>query len=310
MFDHENLKVFFEGKIVPFEDAKISISNTAFLYGLGVFTGMRAHYNKETDFLYLFRPKEHYERFRFACKLLRYEQFLKNYDYQKFLNVILSLLKENKIKHDVYIRVTNYSDENKISPNLLKYKDNLCAFLYPLGDYVPTDGMKCKVSSWTRAKDNMVPARAKIVGLYVNTALAKSEALMDDYDEALFLDDYGNVVEGSAENLFIVTGGKLITPPVNDSILEGITRASVIQLAESIGLEVQERSIARSELYKADEVFLTGTGAKVSPVVEIDQYLVSDGKVGEVAAKLQSMYFSIIRGEDEKFSNWLVNVYN
>lgn len=308
MFNHEELKVFFRGEFVNFKDANISISNTGFLYGLAVFTGIRAHYNSTKDKLYLFRPDAHYERFHFACKLFRYRNFLEKYDYQSFLNILIQLIKINNIKQDTYIRVTNFSDENRITPKFVEYRDSLSAFLYPLGDYVPTGGMRCIVSSWSRVEDNAIPARAKINGAYVNTAFSKTEALKRGYDEAIVLDSRGHVVEGSAENIFLVIDDKLITPLVTDNILEGITRKSVMQIASDLGIEVVERSIDRTELYKAQEVILTGTGAKVSPVVEIDDYTVGNGQVGSVCKRIQDVYFAAVKGEKAEYANWLVEV--
>ena len=309
MFNHETMKAFFRGEFVDFDKATISICNTGFLYGLGIFSGIRAHYNSEQDALYVFRPDEHYKRFRMACKICRYENFLQDYDYTAFLRVLVKLIQINNIREDVYIRIGNFSDENRITPKFVGYRDSLCALLYPLGDYIPTGGMRCKVSSWTRVEDNSLPARCKFNGAYVNTAFAKTEALLDGYDEAIVLDGRGHVVEGSAENIFLVIDGQLITPPVTDNILEGITRKSIMQMARDEGITVVERSIDRTELYKADEIFLSGTGAKVSPVVEVDKISVADGKVGPVSAKLQKLYFSVVRGEVEKYRDWLVDVY-
>ncbi len=308
MFDHEKLKVYFRGEIVDFNKATISVSNTGFLYGLGVFTGIRAHFNEKRSKLYIFRPYDHYERFRNACKLCQYKGFLENYDAEKFVQILVGLLTVNEIKQDAYIRVTNFTDENRISPKFVGYKDSLSAFLYPLGDYVPTTGMKCKVSSWTRIDDNMIPARLKMNGAYNNTAFAKTEALQGGFDEAIFLNRDGHVVEGSAENIFLVIGGKLVTPPVTDHILEGITRRSVIEIAQDEGIEVVERPIGRTELYRADEIFLTGTGAKVSPVTQVDNIPVGNGDVGQISKKLQEIYFQAVRGELEKYRPWLVEV--
>lgn len=308
MFDHEKLKVLFRGEIVDFKDATISIANTAFMYGLAVFTGMRAHYNAERDILYLFRPEKHYERFCYQCKMFRYSGFLEKYDYDKFLGSILELIRVNQLKEDIYVRVTNFTDENRVTPKFVDYKDSLCAFLYPIGNYVPISGMRCKVASWQRVTDNAIPARAKIVGLYTNTAFAKTEALRLGFDEAIFLNEHGHAVEGSAENLFVVYGETIFTPPRSDAILEGITRDSIMQMAKARGLEVVERSIARSELYRADEVFLTGTGAQVSPVVDIDGYTIGQGGVGPVSKMLQDSYFKVVRGEDPEFMHWLVAV--
>ena len=203
---------------------------------------------------------------------MRYDNFIKDYSYEKFVSIIKELLLINKMKQDTYIRITNFSVENKVTPKFVDYGDSLCMFLYPIGDYVPTTGMKCKVSSWQRISDNSIPARGKINGGYVNTAFAKTEALLDGYDEAIFLDSKSNVVEGSAENIFVVYDKTIVTPSRDEPILDGITRASVIDIARRKGYEVLERKISRSELYRADEVFLTGTGAQVSPVIEIDKY--------------------------------------
>lgn len=309
MFNHEQLKVYFRGEIVDFKDATVSISNTGFMYGLGVFTGIRAHYNDSLDKLFIFRPEEHFRRLQNSCKLCNYTGFLENYDFKKFIGVLGSLIQANNIREDAYIRVTNFTDENRISPRFVDYKDSFSAFLYPLGDYVPTGGMKCKVSSWTRIEDNAIPARAKFNGAYINTAFAKTEALRAGFDEAIVLDSRGHVVEGSAENIFLLIQGKLVTPPVTDNILEGVTRMSVMQIARDLGLEVVERSIDRTELYLAEEIFLTGTGAKVSPVVQVDSYKVGSGAVGELGAKIQKIYFEAVRGERKEYRSWLCDAY-
>lgn len=307
MFNHEELIVYNRGEFLHFKDAHLSIANTGFLYGLGVFSGIRAHFNETQNKLFVFRPQAHFERLRFGCKVFGFKNFLNSMSYENFTSMLSGLITKNNIREDVYIRVSAYSDENRITPKFV-YKDSLSAFLYPLGDYVPSSGMRCMVSSWTRVEDNALPARLKSHGSYVNTAFAKSEALGNGYDEALFLNSRGFVVEGSAENLFIVSDGMLITPPKSDNILEGITRDTVLQFAKDEGIPFSERSIARSELYRADEVFLTGTGAKVSPVTEIDKYPVGDGKVGPISSRLQKLYQSVVRGEVKKYANWLHEV--
>lgn len=310
MFDHETLQVYFRGEFVPFEKAVISVANSGFLYGLGVFTGIRAHFNAECGRLFIFRPDLHFERFHFGCRLFRYSGFTDQYDYPRFLTVLRELIQRNNIREDVYIRVSNFTDENRITPKFVGYRDSLSAFLYPLGDYVPVNGMRCCVSSWQRVQDNALPARAKTHGGYVNTAFAKTEALLAGFDEALFLDSAGHVVEGSAENLFVVEKGTIVTPPKSDNILEGITRATVLEIADDLGIPVVERSISRSELYRADEVFLTGTGAKVSPVTEIDRYQIGNGGVGPISKRIQEFYFQVVRGELPEYSNWLVDAFD
>ena len=309
MFDHEKLQVFFRGEFVPFDKAVISVSNTGFLYGLGIFSGIRAHYNDKSKKLFIFRPQAHFERFNFGCRLFRYQNFLDNYDYPRFVGVLKELIQRNNIREDVYIRVGNFSDENRITPKFIGYKDSFTVFLYPLGDYVPVTGMRCVVSSWNRVDDNAIPARAKCNGGYVNTAFAKTEALLNGFDEAIFLNGEGNVVEGSAENIFLVESGVLITPPKSQNILEGITRDTVLQIAADLGIKVVERAIGRSELYRAHEVFLTGTGAKVSPVTEIDRYKVGNGEIGPISKAIQDVYFKAVRGESPEYNSWLVDAY-
>lgn len=306
MFNHEDLIVYHNNAYTHFSDAHISIANTGFLYGLGVFTGMRAFKNDKSGKLFIFRPEDHYKRFVNSCKLLRFEQFLQQYSYQDFVDIVRNLLIKNKIQQDAYIRATAYFVDNKVTTKLVGYTSTFSVFLYPLGDYVPINGMRCKVSSWQRASDSAIPARAKVVGLYVNSAFAKSEALLAGFDEAIFINARGHVIEGSAENLFIVRNGVLITPPTSDEILEGITRATIIQIAKDQGIPVEEKSIARSELYYADEVFLTGTGAKVAPVVEIDNYRIGSGAVGPISKRLQDLYFDIAKGNVKMYADWLV----
>lgn len=307
-FNHEDSIMYLDGEYMHSSKANISIANTGFMYGLAVFTGMRAFKNPETNNLNLFRPQAHFERMKFSCKTLRYHNFQKNYSQAQFVEIIKELIIRNDIKDDVYIRVTNFTKDNKVTPKFVGYEDSLSIFLYPLGDYIPTGGMKCKVSSWSRTRDNSIPARCKINGLYVNSAFAKTEALLDGYDEALFLNERGHVIEGSAENFFMVRDGVLITPPVTDEILEGITRASILEIAKDKGITCLERSIARSELMKADEIFLTGTGAKVCPVTEVDKYPVGSGTVGPISKLLQDSYLSAARGELVEYRHWVEEI--
>jgi len=308
MFNHEELEVFYKGEYVSFNKANVSIANTGLLYGLGVFTGIRAFKNPSNEKMYIFRPSEHYERLRNSCKLLRYENFHKLYSKAQFVEILKQLLIRNKINSDAYFRVTNFTDENKVSAKFLGYGEALSAYLYPIGDYVPTTGMRCKVSSWVRTSDSSIPARAKINGLYVNSAFAKTEALLSGYDEAIFLNSKGHVIEGTTENLFIIRDGCLITPPVSDEILEGITRKTIIEIAKDKGIECHERSILRSELYFAEEVFLTGTGARVAPVIEIDNYTIGSGQVGPISKLLQDSYLAAARGDLSEYRLWVEEV--
>lgn len=309
MFTFNTLKVYFRDQFIDYNKATINIGNTGFLYGLGAFTGIRAHYNTTTEQLYVFRLRDHYQRFYQACKLCHFNVFTEQYSFERFQTVILELLRVNSIHEDAYIRVTDFSDEEKIGVQFNGYKDALAIFLYPLGDYIPTTGMKCKVSSWRRVDDNAMPSRAKIVGAYVNTAFSKTEALMQGFDEAIVLDQAGNAVEGSAENLFIVRDGVLITPPVTDNILEGVTRRTIITMARDAGISVKERSVDRSELYFADEIFLTGTGARVSPVTQVDNYSIGNGSIGPISGRLQTMYSEAVKGNNPQYQDWITPVY-
>ncbi|HIP93136.1 MAG TPA: branched-chain amino acid transaminase [Desulfurobacteriaceae bacterium] len=300
---------YFEGKFVKEEDAKISIKTNSFHYGTAVFEGIRAYYNKEEDQLYLLFAKEHYERLIKNCKILNMKL---NLSVDKLVDITLELLRKCNWKQDVYIRPIVYFKDLAISPKLIGYTPEIAIYTIPLGDYIDTsNGIKCIVSSYFRINDNMIPARAKVCGAYVNSAFAKTEALMRGADEAIMLNPDGTVAEGSAENIFIVRNENLITPPLSANILEGITRQAIIKIAqEDLNIKVFERDILRSELYVSDEIFLCGTGAQVSPVVEVDGRKIGDGKPGKITKKIQDYYFKIVRGKVEKYKNsWLIPVY-
>ncbi len=309
MFDYTKLKVYFKEEFVDFSEANLSIANITFLYGLGVFSGIRAHYNAKEDQLYIFRVADHFKRTLNAAKLVKFSNFERDFDEAKFTAIVKKLLKINKIKSDAYIRVSLFIEENGVGVKFGGYSDSMNIFLYPLGDYVPTNGMRCTMSSWTRVEDNAIPARAKVFGAYVNSALAKSEAIARGFDEAIVMDSRGHVVEGSAENIFIVRDGKLITPPVTDNILEGITRKTVLEMAKDLKIPTEERSIDRTELIYADEVFLCGTGAKISPVTEIDGTKLGNGSVGKIAKAIQDKYFAAVVGDIPEYKKWLTTVY-
>lgn len=307
-FNHEECTVYHRDSFLPFKEATINIANSGFMYGLGIFSGIRAHLSLDKSKMLIFRPDAHFARLRMGAELFRYENFLKSFTYEKFVGVISELIKRNGLREDLYIRFQCFSDENKVTPKFVGYADSASAFLYPIGNYVPTTGMKCVVSSWTRVPDNCIPARIKSHGAYVNSALAKTQALLNGYDEAIFLNTRGQVVEGSAENIFIYKKGVLVTPPTTDEILEGITRDTVMTLAREAGISVEERSIARSELYQSSEVILTGTGAQVSPVIAIDNYPIGGGEVGPIAKKLQELYASSVRGANPQHPEWIVEI--
>jgi len=298
--------IYFEGKIVPEDQAKISVKTNSLHYGTAIFEGIRAYYDRETDKMWGLFFKEHYERLFQNMKVL-------NMEIDESIDDLIEITKEliiiNKIKSDIYIRPLVYFSDLKISPKLIGYNAKITIYTYPLGDYIDiNNGIKAVVSSWTRLSDNMIPPRLKVAGAYVNSAFSKTEAILAGADEAIVLNKNGYVSEGSAENIFIVRGGKLITPPVSDDILEGITRNAIITIAKDLGYEVEERHIARTELYVADEVFFCGTGAQVSPVIEIDHRKIGNGKPGKITKEIQSVYFDAVRGRIEKYSDWVVPI--
>ncbi|HEY8426471.1 MAG TPA: branched-chain amino acid transaminase [Limnochordales bacterium] len=299
---------YFQGQVVPLEEARVSIMTHALNYGTGCFEGIRAYWNEEHQQLYVFRMREHYERMLDSCKILRIEPSQTVDDLEA---ITLEVLRRNGDREDVYIRPLFYKSEMAIGVRLHNLAHDFALFAVPFGAYVDVDRpIRCRVSSWRHVTDTMIPMRAKICGSYVNAALAKSEAAEDGYDEAIFLTADGHVSEGSAENLFMVRRGKLITTPVYEDILEGITRATIIQLArEFLGIEVEERPIDRTELYVADEVFLVGTGAQVSPVGEIDHRRVGRGEIGPITRRIQTLYFDTVKGRVEALRHWLTPVY-
>ncbi len=305
----ESAWAFFNGEFVLIGDAKISVLTHAFNYGTGVFEGIRAYWNSAHEQLYGLHLKDHYERLLRSCRIMR---IALPYTVDQLVDITVGVLRRCGYHEDAYVRPIAYKSSPLIGVRLHDLDDAFTVFAVPFGTYIDIDrGISCCISSWRRTDDNAIPARSKITGEYVNAALAKTEAQLNGYDEAIMLTQDGHVSEGSAENLFMVKGGKLITPPVTDNILEGIVRRSLMQLArEDLGIEIAERTIDRTELYVADEVLLCGTGAQISPVVDIDRRPIGDGKVGPITAKLSRLYFSAVRGELPKYRSWVTPVYN
>lgn len=298
---------FFQDKIVPFEDAKVSVLTHAFNYGTGVFEGIRGYYNKEQDKIYILKIKEHYERLLNSAKILMIDV---KYTADELVEKTVELSRKHDYKEDFYIRPVAYMSSEVIGVRLHNLKSDLTIFTAPMGAYVDIDsGIKVRTTSWKRIDDSMIPARAKVCGAYVNSAFAKSDAMLDGYDEAIMLNSRGQVSEGSAENLFMLRNDVWITPGVSESILEGITRNALVTLIrDELGMKVVERPIDRTELYVADEVFLCGTGAQVSPVIEVDKRKVGTGLVGEITRKIQTLYFDIVVGNNSKYSSWVTPI--
>ena len=297
----------FQKRIVPLEEAKVGVMTHAFLYGTAVFEGVRGNWSEERGQSLIFRPVEHFQRLKQSAHIMRISL---PQSAEELTDICGQVVAATGFREDTYIRPIAYKSGEVIGPRLDGVEDDFIVFAIPFGNYLDLDaGIRCQTSTWRRVSDVAIPARAKVNGLYVNSALAKTEAIENGYDEAIMLNDDGHVAEGSGENLVIVRHGKLITPARSDNVLEGITLESVFQLArEELGIEVIERSIARSELYVADECFLTGTAAHLSPVVEVDRRAVGTGGVGPITKKLQALFFDVIRGRNPKYADWVHGV--
>ncbi len=299
---------FFGGAIVPIEQAKISIMTHTFNYGTGCFEGIRAYWNAEEEQLFVFRMPEHYQRLHRSSRILHCRL---PYSVEQLCDITLDLLRHEGFREDTYIRPVVYKASEGIGVRLHNLDDGFAIFSLPFGKYVEDEeGCRACVSSWRRVEDNAIPARAKSIGSYVNSALCKTEAMLSGFDEAIVLNEDGHVSEGSAENLFIVRGGTLITTGEHANILEGITRETVIQLArDEMGIQTVVRPVDRTELYVADEVFFCGTGVQIVAVTEIDHRPVGTGKLGPVVQRLRELYFHIVRGNNPKYAHWCAPVY-
>jgi branched-chain amino acid aminotransferase len=293
------------GELVRMGDVRLSPATHALNYGTGVFEGIRAYWSEERGTLQVLKMREHYERFERSCRLLRVD--LTN-TVDELCDITLEILRRNAPREDTYIRPLAYKAAQSVGVNL-KGGSELSIFTVPMGNYVELTGLKVCVSSWRRTPDNAIPARAKCTGSYVNTALAVDQAHRSGYDDAIFLTQDGQVSEASAANIFLVRKGEIVTPPVTADILEGITRDAVMELAEKeLDLPVIEREVGRTELYVADEVFLSGTGFQIAPVVEVDDRPVGTGSIGPVAERLQELYFKAARGGWDEYADWTVAV--
>ncbi len=300
---------FFEGNFVPLENAKISIMNHSFMYGTAVFEGIRGYWNEAHGEMYLFRLKEHFLRMKDSMKIMHLDDI--KYSPDELCKISVELVKKNEPKTDTYVRPAAYKTGQRVGPSLENNPSDICIFTVPFGDYFHgAPGLKVQVSAWRRVEDNAIPARGKIVGAYANTALAKTDAILAGFDECIVLSENGHVSEGSAMNIFMVKNGKLITTPISENILEGITRSSIMEFAkEEFGFDTITRTIDRSELYTADELFFCGTGAQIAPIIEIDKREISGGQCGEMTGKIRDFYVAMCRGEHKKYMHWLTPVY-
>lgn len=298
---------FFKGAIVPIEQAKVSIMNHALNYGTGCFEGIRAYWNAEEEQLFVFRMEEHYQRLLQNARMLLMKP---KYSAPELGRITVDLLRREGYQTDAYIRPLVYKSNEIIGVRLHDLNDELSIWSVPYNRYVENEeGAHVGFSSWRRVSDNNVPPRGKITGAYVNSAFIKTEAVQNGYDEALVLNERGYVCEGSAENLFILRGGQLITPPVAEDILEGITRDTVIKIArEELGVQTVERPISRTELYAADEAFFCGTGVQIVAITQVDHRDVANGQMGPVVKALRELYFKVVRGQVAKYRAWCAPV--
>jgi len=298
---------YINGEIVPLEEARIGVMTQALHYGTAVFEGIRGNWNADHGQMYVFRLREHYARLMEGAALLRMQPKL---SLDEMCDITVDLLKKSGFKEDCYIRPLQYKSTQALGVKLHDLEDEFLVFAFPWGPYLDVESARVCISSWRRPADNSIPPRVKSTGLYLSSAQCKTEAIENGYDEGIMLTPDGNVSEGSGENLFLVQDGKLVTPAVDCSILVGITRASVIELAQrELGIETVERVVTPAELFTSDECFMTGTAAHVTPVSEIDGRRLGNGGVGEITGRIRDLYFKAIRSELEGYQRWCMPVY-
>ena len=295
---------FFRKQFVPLSEAKIGVMTHSLHYGTAVFEGIRGNWNSEQKQLYLFRLKEHYHRMHEGCQVLKIDL---PYTIDELCQITVEVAEKCGFQEDLYIRPLAYKSSEALGVRVHDLECDFLVFAFPWGPYLDMDKARCCVSSWRYPTE--VP-RAKLAGLYINNALAKTEAVESGFDEAIMLTSDGYVSEGSGENIFLVIEGKLVTPPSYEIMLMGITRDTVIKLAKNeLGVETIERPVDRSELYTADECFLTGTAANITPVAEIDRRKIGNGEIGDITRKLREIYSDVIRGNNPKYLDWCTPVY-
>lgn len=296
---------WFDGKFVRSEEAKVPVMTHAIHYGTSVFEGLRGYWNSKN--LNIFRLDDHIKRFRNSGKIYSITLRFTN---KEISNAIIQLCKKNNVRQSCYIRPFYFVGEYGINLNVTEEAPTHTVIaMFELGDLFNKNGIEAGVSSWRRIQDISTPPLAKMGGNYLNSILATQEAKRNGYDESILLDHLGNVSEAPGENIFILRNGSIITPPASSSALEGITRGSVIELVQNEGYKVIEREIPRTELYLADEIFLTGTAAEITPVISIDRKKIGSGRAGKITKQISSTYSDIIMGKNKKYAHWITAVY-
>ena len=298
---------FLHNEFVLLSEAKIGIMTHSLHYGTALFEGIRGNWNNDQEQIYIFRLREHYDRLLSGCRLLK---ITLPYTTDDLCRITVELVAKCGFQEDIYIRPLAYKSSELLGVRLHELESDLLIFAIPWGRYLDVDKARCAVSTWRRPDDNVNPPQVKSTGIYVNNALAKTEAVENGFDEAIMLTPDGHVSEGTGENIFLIIDDKLVTPASYNNILAGITRNTIIELArKEMGIETMERPIDRSELYTADECFLTGTAAHLTPVAEIDRRQIGDGEIGKITKKLQKIYSDVIRGNNPKYVSWCTPAY-
>jgi branched-chain amino acid aminotransferase len=297
---------YVDGRIVPDSEATISVRSRGLNYGLGCFAGVRGYLADDGQQVFVFRLDDHVRRLELSAKLL----FLRSEPFAQARQAVIDVLRENQVHYDVYLRPMVISNSTELSPVLREQDSSFIVYCLPLKRYIDKESIDVCISSWRRTSDNAIPSRAKPTGGYLNSALARREAFDNGFDEAILLTEAGMVSEGSAEHVFIVRDGQLISPPSTEHNLDGITRRTLLQLArEDLNLPIVERPVGRTELYTADEMFLCGTGAEVTPVRSVDRRKVGDGNVGPVTTRLKGHYQDVVHGRVPERTKWLTAVW-
>ena len=297
--------IWFDGKFVKWEDATIPVMSHVLHYGTSVFEGIRGYFARNN--LYIFRLKEHMERLHRSARVY---SFALNYSTKDLCNATIDLLRRISITESCYIRPLTFVGTHGIDLNITKDSPtHTVIIIFPFAKYFKGEGINVCVSSWRRIHDTFTPPMAKAAGNYLNSILATQESRRNGYDESILLDAEGNVSEAAGENIFIVRDKKIYTPFTADSVLEGITRDSAITIVRDMGYELTERPIVRTELYMADELFLTGTAAEIIAITNVDGIQVGDGREGPVTRSIREMYTKIASAEIEEYLGWLTPVW-
>src|SRR5262245_174636 len=300
--------MYFRGRVVPYSDVKDGVRTHALNYGTAVFGGLRAYWNDDEKQLFVFRPQDHFLRFLQSTKLLCMEL---PYSGEEMVNGLLELIRSEGHKEDLYVRPLAFYSDEIIGVKLHDLHAEFSMVVLPFGHYISNeDGMHVTISSWRRIDDNVIPARGKIAGAYVNSAFAKTDALRAGFDEVIVLNNDGHISEGSAANFFMLRDGVFATPPISDNVLEGITRRTIMQLIrDELKMDVQERAIDRTELYVCDEAFLCGTGVQIGAIGRVDYRSIGSGRIGEHTAQLRKIFYDVVKGKSPKYRDWCTPVY-